>query len=171
MIPTQEILVILGSGYVARFMLSLRNFYRSVFYSSRDPTHRLTWVPADLRIHFDLASPETWTNVPSRADIVWCFPAAPLKAVQDFARADGLFGRDGRLLVLGSTSAYDAGRSPEYPPPWIDETAPVDFSKPRVQGEEFLREECGATVLRVAGIYGPGRNPYRWIRSGRVRLS
>jgi nucleoside-diphosphate-sugar epimerase len=40
-----------------------------------------------------------------------------------------------------------------------------------VQGEEFLRKECGATLLRVAGIYGPGRNPYRWIRSGRVSLS
>jgi nucleoside-diphosphate-sugar epimerase len=73
--------------------------------------------------------------------------------------------------VLGSTSAYEAVASSEYPPPWIDETAPVDFSKPRVQGEEFLRDECGAIVLRVAGIYGPGRNPYRWIRSGRVNAS
>jgi nucleoside-diphosphate-sugar epimerase len=73
--------------------------------------------------------------------------------------------------VLGSTSAYDVGPDQEYPPAWIDEDAPVDLQKPRVQGEEFLRTQCGAMVLRVAGIYGPGRHPYDWIKSGRVALS
>ncbi|HTL62322.1 MAG TPA: hypothetical protein VL261_11805 [Nitrospira sp.] len=171
LIPTQEALVILGSGYVARFMPSLHRFYTKILYTSRDPDHHLAWVPQNRRIRFDLAQPETWTNVPSRADLLWCFPAAPLKAVEDFGRAAGLFQTYGRLLVLGSTSAYDAGLSAEHPPPWLDETAPVDFSKPRVQGEEFLRKECAATLLRIAGIYGPGRNPYQWIRSGRVSLS
>jgi nucleoside-diphosphate-sugar epimerase len=37
-----------------------------------------------------------------------------------------------------------------------------------VQGEEYLRNKLGAIVLRVAGIYGPGRNPLDWIKSGRV---
>ncbi len=76
-----------------------------------------------------------------------------------------------RLVVLGSTSAYKIGASIEYPPPWIDETAPVDPAKPRVRSEEFLRSDCGAIVLRVAGIYGPGRNPLDWIRTGRVSPS
>jgi nucleoside-diphosphate-sugar epimerase len=40
-----------------------------------------------------------------------------------------------------------------------------------VQGEEYLRNKLGAIVLRVAGIYGPGRNPLDWIRSGRVSPS
>ena len=40
-----------------------------------------------------------------------------------------------------------------------------------MQGEEFLRTECGAIVLRVAGIYGPGRHPYDWIKTGRVTVS
>jgi nucleoside-diphosphate-sugar epimerase len=73
--------------------------------------------------------------------------------------------------VLGSTSAYEVGGSNEYPPPWIDETAGIDLGKPRVQGEEFLRKQCRAIVLRVAGIYGPGRHPYDWIKRGRVGLS
>jgi nucleoside-diphosphate-sugar epimerase len=47
----------------------------------------------------------------------------------------------------------------------------VDLSKPRVQGEELLRSIYGATVLRVAGIYGPGRNPVDWIHTGRVAPS
>ncbi|HJT20749.1 MAG TPA: hypothetical protein VJ746_09775 [Nitrospira sp.] len=58
-----------------------------------------------------------------------------------------------------------------YPPPWLDETTPVDSSRPRVQGEEFLRQACAAIVLRVAGIYGPGRDPLEWIKSGRVGRS
>ncbi len=60
---------------------------------------------------------------------------------------------------------------PSYPPPWIDETAPIDLTKPRVQSEEFLRTTCNAIVLRVAGIYGPGRNPIDWIRTGKVTPS
>jgi nucleoside-diphosphate-sugar epimerase len=72
------------------------------------------------------------------------------------------------IVVLGSTSAYEAGGMREYPPAWIDESAPVDFTKARVKGEEYLRKEYGAILLRVAGIYGPGRNPLDWIRQGRV---
>ena len=49
------------------------------------------------------------------------------------------------MVVLGSTSAYEASdHSTEYPPPWIDESAPIDLTKPRVQGEEYLREHHGA---------------------------
>jgi hypothetical protein len=168
---SREVVVVLGSGYVARFMPSLGKFYRRVLYTSRDPNHRLTWALENQRVHFNLAEPETWMNVPSGADLLWCFPAAPPEAVQHFAVSAGSFRTNGSLVVLGSTSAYDVGASTEYPPPWIDETSPVDLTKPRVQGEEFLRKECGAIVLRVAGIYGPGRNPYRWITSGRVSLS
>jgi nucleoside-diphosphate-sugar epimerase len=40
-----------------------------------------------------------------------------------------------------------------------------------VQGEELLRTDCCAIILRVAGIYGPGRNPIDWIRKGRVSPS
>jgi nucleoside-diphosphate-sugar epimerase len=76
-----------------------------------------------------------------------------------------------RVVVLGSTSAYRIPAPQPYPPPWIDETAPIDLGKPRVQGEEFLRNTCGAIVLRVAGIYGPARNPVDWLRTGRVKPS
>jgi hypothetical protein len=164
----RDIVIVLGSGYVARFMLSLTNFYQKVLHTSREPHEHLTWVSRNQWLHFDLARPDTWENIPAGVDLLWCFPAAPLDAVQRFVTAIRAFGK---LVVLGSTSAYDIGSRPEYPPPWIDETAPIDLRKPRVQGEEFLRRECGAVVLRVAGIYGPGRNPCDWINSGRVRLS
>jgi len=161
--------VILGSGYLARFMLFLTDFYHNVLHTSRDPEHHLTWLPQTQRLRFDLNETDTWSHIPSDADLLWCFPASPLPAVQHFASHINAPSRP--LVVLGSTSAYDAGITHDYPPPWIDETAPLDLEKPRVQGEEFLRAECGAIVLRVAGIYGPGRHPYEWIKNGRVGLS
>lgn len=160
-------LVILGSGYTARFLWPLAaDRSPQVFATSRSPEQHLDYVPTAQRIRFDLSQPDTWTNIPHEADLVWCFPAAPLNLVQPFAAT--LNTASNRLLVLGSTSAYDLGDCQDYPPPWIDETAPIDFSKPRVQGEEFLRKDYGAIVLRVAGIYGPDRNPIDWIRTGRV---
>jgi nucleoside-diphosphate-sugar epimerase len=118
-------------------------------------------------MRFDLEQPSTWLNIPVGADLIWCFPATPLKQVQAFARS--LDAPPRRIIVLGSTSAYDApSQSTKYPPPWIDESAPINLTIPLVQGEEYLRNELGAIVLRVAGIYGPGRNPLDWIRQGRI---
>jgi hypothetical protein len=168
MTTKRAIVVVLGSGYAARFMLFLTSSYQNVLHTSRDPLHHLAEIPERQRLHFDLAQPHTWRHIPAGADLLWCFPAAPVEAVQNFATTAGSIGR---LVVLASTSAYDVGKSQEYPPPWTDETAPIDCSKPRVKGEEFLRKQCDAIALRVAGIYGPGRHPYDWITSGRVGLS
>jgi nucleoside-diphosphate-sugar epimerase len=129
--------------------------------------HNLADVPSELRLGFDLGQPSTWLNIPAQADLIWCFPATPLEQVQAFART--LNAPPRRIVVLGSTSAYEVSdQSAVYPPSWIDESAPIDLSKSRVQGEEYLREHHGVIVLRVAGIYGPGRNPLDWIRQGRV---
>lgn len=163
----QKTLIILGSGYTARFLWPLvADRVSKVFATSRTPEQNLGHLPADRRLRFDLSQPDTWANIPQDADLLWCFPATPLNLVAQFS--ERLKGQAGRLVVLGSTSAYDLGDSRDNPPSWIDETAPIDVTKARVQGEEFLRNNCGAIVLRVAGIYGPGRNPIDWIRRGRV---
>jgi len=169
-LAVQKTLIILGSGYTARFLFPLAaRQYPNVFATSRDPATHLSHLLPEQRLRFDLAQPETWKTLPDSSNILWCFPAAPLNLVQQFS--ERLKGQSRRLVVLGSTSAYDTGDSQDYPPSWIDETAPIDLTKPRVQGEEFLRTYCGAIVLRVAGIYGPGRNPLKWISSGRVTPS
>jgi hypothetical protein len=160
-------LVILGSGYTARFVLPLaERQYSHVLATSREPDRLLTHIQPDRRIQFDLTQQKTWNNVPTDADLLWCFPATPLKLVAQFAAT--LAPCSHRLVVLGSTSAYTTNSSVEYPPLWIDETAPIDLAQPRVEGEEFLRTHCAAVILRVAGIYGPGRNPIDWIKRGRV---
>lgn len=143
---------------------------RTVYATSRTPLTNLAGIPSEQRIRFDLEQPSTWLNIPAQANLIWCFPATPLEQVQAFARTLDVQAR--RMVVLGSTSAYEVSdHSTEYPPAWIDESAPIDLSKSRVQGEEYLREHHGAIVLRVAGIYGPRRNPLDWIRQGRITPS
>ena len=161
-------IIILGAGYTGRYLASaLTATSRPFFATSREPDKNLSQVPAGRRVRFDLEQPSTWPNIPADADLIWCFPATPLEEVQAFARA--LHAPARRMVVLGSTSAYEASdHSPVYPPSWIDESAPLDLTKSRVQGEEYLREHHGAILLRVAGIYGPGRNPLDWIRQGRI---
>jgi len=160
--------IILGTGYSGRHLAgAVTATSRPFFATSREPDKNLSHVPAERRMKFDLEQPSTWLNIPARADLIWCFPATPLEQVKAFAHTLDAPAR--RMVVLGSTSAYEASdHSGEYPPYWIDESAPLDLTKSRVQGEEYLREHHGAILLRVAGIYGPGRNPLDWIRQGRV---
>jgi nucleoside-diphosphate-sugar epimerase len=161
-------IIILGTGYSGRHLTNvLTATSRPFFATSREPDKNLSHVPAGRRMKFDLEQPSTWPNLPAQADLIWCFPATPLEQVRAFART--LDAPPRRVVILGSTSAYEVSEdSTEYPPPWIDELAPIDLSKSRVQGEEYLRKHHGAIVLRVAGIYGPERNPLDWIRQGRI---
>ena len=152
-------LIVLGSGYTGLALYRMGTSRgRTVHATSRNPLNNLAGIPPEQCLQFDLEDPSTWGNIPASADLIWCFPATPLEQVQAFARM--LDAPTQRMVVLGSTSAYEVSdHSTEYPPPWIDESAPIDLTKPRVQGEEYLRNKLGAIVLRVAGIYGSGRNP------------
>lgn len=161
-------LAILGFGYTGRCIFRLaRTPARRILASSRRPESHLTDIPPPDRLRFDLTDQSSWHALPCDADLIWTFPATPLDQVQAFARHYCHAGR--KLVVLGSTSAYDRNDHPPAElPPWIDETSPVNGDLPRVQGEEYLRTHHGAVILRVAGIYGPHRNPVEWIRRGRV---
>ncbi len=157
--------VILGAGYTGRYLFSLAEEKRpAVLATSRLPESRLPFVPPPQRVYFDLERPESWGNIPAGADLFWCFPAAPIDRVSAFAET--VIRRSRRLVVLGSTSAYHLPEGTADP--LIDESWPVNMGLPRVRGEEYLRLNFKAVVLRVAGIYGPGRNPLDWIRQGRI---
>lgn len=133
-----------------------------------DATHR--HASGEPRTHlFRLDQPATWSNPPlgGRA-VVWTFPAQPLGLVQQFHRA--ALQTTSNLIVLGSTSAY------ALPPPQaegagivtVSESSALDMDQPRVAGEEWLRTQ-GATILQLAGIVGPGREPEAWLRAGRIK--
>jgi len=164
-----DTLCILGAGYTGRhiYRLAEQRGIR-VTATSRNPDTRLDFVPPPHRVEFDLQRRETWHNIPAGSAVIWCFPAAPAATVASFA--DSALRHITRLIVLASTSAYDrAGRSAGAVD--VDETAGIDLTRPRVQGEEYLRRHGEAIVLRIAGIYGPGRNVLDWIRRGKISRS
>ena len=149
---------ILGAGYVGRALLAR--------FPHADATHRQRSTGRRTYV-FDLDDPGTWGNPPLAGHtVIWTFPAAPIERVQQFheARLQQAAG----LIVLGSTSAYRLDDAAVGSVATVDESAPLDLGQPRVQGEEWLRAQ-GATVLQLAGIFGPGREPVDWLRSGRIR--
>lgn len=165
-------IVILGAGYTGRVIHALGTARGlTVLAGSRAPDQHLASIPIAQRLRFDLAQPTTWANIPERAKLIWCFPATPEALVRDFA--EQVAPRIAKLVVLGSTSAYDqaAWRQEGAAAPLIDEDSPLDMTLPRVRGEEYLRFHGRALILRSAGIYGPGRHVLDWIRQGRVAAS
>ena len=72
-----------------------------------------------------------------------------------------------RVVYLSTTGVY--GRASGH----VDELTQVDPSEPRaalrLAAERAYREQ-GATVLRAAGIYGPGRGLHRRLLSGDFRI-
>lgn len=158
-------LVILGAGYIGRFLYQAAQRHgRVAFATSRTPDAHLPFVPPDRRVLYDLLRLETWRHVPTPADVVWCFPALPEDGATRFAQH--VIDRGSRLVVLGSTAAFPSGLSDV-----IDERTPVDRSIPRVAAEERVRTTFGAIILRLAGIYGPDRHVFDWIRRGTVTNS
>lgn len=151
-------LTILGAGYVGQGLL--RQF------PAADTTHRQP--AAQVRSHvFNLREPGTWGNPPlaGRA-VIWTFPAEPVEAVQAFY--DAYLTEATNLIVLGSTSAYLVQETAESPVVTVTEQTPLDLTQSRVQGEEWLRNQ-GATILQLAGIFGPGRDPAGWLQRGLIR--
>ena len=156
-------LVILGAGYAGQYVFALaRAKGWDTFATSRAPATHLLPIPSSHRIEFDLHRQETWCNIPDRAHLIWCFPAVPQDPVTHFL--ENRLATGGRLILLGSTSAYgpDLGRV-------VNEQTPPRLTLPRVKSEEYLRARHGAIILRLAGLYGPGRHVLDWMRKGKVK--
>ena len=155
--------IILGAGYTGSFLYRRAKEYgHPAFATSRSPETHLPFALPEDRLHFDLENPTSWGNLPHPAQLIWCFPALPKHQALAFAKK--MHDRQCRLVLLGSTSAYPTGEDG-----LIDETATIKLHLPRVTVEEHIRVHHGATVLRLAGLYGPGRNVLDWIRKGRIQ--
>ena len=143
--------------------------------------------PALQPIAADLADPATLTALPSPLDAV-VFAAAPeasdessyertyvrgLTNLLDALRRSAPAGElPPRIVLLSSTSVYGqtAGE-------WVDETSattPIDFrGRIVLRGEEtLLASGFPAIVLRLGGLYGPGRESLiDAVRDGRATLA
>jgi len=73
-----------------------------------------------------------------------------------------------RIVYLSSVGVYG-----DHQGAWIDETAPVHGEgrrKARIDAETGWRALAGdrTTILRIAGIYGPGRNALENLKTGKA---
>lgn len=73
-----------------------------------------------------------------------------------------------RIVYLSSVGVYG-----DHQGAWIDETAPVSGEgrrKARIDAEAGWRAVAGdrTTILRIAGIYGPGRNALENLKAGKA---
>lgn len=148
-------LLILGAGYVGRSLQAA--------HADAVATHRPGTPLGPRELPFDLTQPASWLGLPTAgADVVWTFPARPIDQVEAFYYAKLAACRT--LIVLGSTSAYRVTTPDEL----VTEETALDLTQPRVQGEEWLRAR-GATILQLAGIFGPGRRPLTWLQKGLIK--
>ncbi len=115
----------------------------------------------DGALRFVLEDKDTWERLPAHpVDVVWTFPPTALETLSDFHRT--WLRRARRVVVLGTTGAYSVPDGA-----WVTEATPTTPS-PRVAGEGVLLAQ-GATLLRLAGLWGPGRDPVAWLTAGRIK--
>ncbi|NTX07977.1 MULTISPECIES: GNAT family N-acetyltransferase [unclassified Myxococcus] len=155
-------LVFLGSGYtLTRLAVAQAQAGRDVLAATRDSARREELVRAGARV----SSLEDALLQTQGAHVV---VSVPPEAGLDGAIASALAARPpARLVYLSSTGVYGSARGA------VDEDTPVDVAWPSSLGRleaESRYLPLGAMVLRIAGIYGPGRGAHSRLLSGNLRL-
>jgi hypothetical protein len=149
--------LILGSGYSGKVLQALlKSLGYDVICTRRSS--------GDSDVVFDLNRPETWSALPDVEATFWMFPCEPKDLVDRFLSEKG--SSLGRVVCVGTTSSYLVSHEDET----VSETSPIHQEEPRVQGE-LVALRHGAMIVRSAGIYGPARDPRRWVIDGRVSPS
>ena len=123
----------------------------------------------------DLDRPDTLLNVPTAGATIFHLAPPPSTGQQD-PRFRNLLnccdanGQPEKIVLLSTTAIYGDCKGQ-----WIDETAEVnpqtDRGRRRLDAELALREWAEArnvpyVIVRVSGIYGPGRLPVERLRQG-----
>lgn len=155
-------LVLLGSGYtLTRLAVAEARAGRDVLAATRDASRRAELERAGARVT-ELEDALTRT---AGAHVV---VSVPPDAGLDTRIASALVGHaPARLVYLSSTGVYGRARG------HVDEDTPVELSTPssreRIEAESRYLP-LGAMVMRIAGIYGPGRGMHTRLLSGALRL-
>lgn len=147
---TKESFLILGQGYVGNFLRKFLDEKGAQTFG----THR--FEPLEFR----LEDPSTWKNIPTCENCFWLFDPTSENLALNFLEQNRA--KLGRLTMLGTTSVYEESAGGQ-----ISETSPVDLSRQRVLVEKEILAQDGQ-VVRASGIYGPERNPVKWLLSGRI---
>jgi nucleoside-diphosphate-sugar epimerase len=169
-------MLIVGCGYVGkRVARYYRGLGQSVFCVVRGKESRLALIGEGIPAMVRDMETSSLADLDCDREQVFHFVPPPATGVEDThtRRLIAAFrdaGHPRRLVYISTTGVYgDCGGD------WVDETRPpapaVDRALRRWDAEQALRRwsrESGGEliVLRVAGIYGPGRLPLERIRRG-----
>jgi nucleoside-diphosphate-sugar epimerase len=173
---TREVFIV-GCGYTG-FRVAQREQKRGAHVRAlvRSPgnTERLRATGIEP-VPGDLDDPASLLALPVDEGIIYYFVPPPAYGVDDprlraLLDAIGRHGRPHRLVLLSTTGVYgDCGGM------WVDEERPpnpqTDRARRRLAAEQELQawaHACGVpfAILRVAGIYGPGRLPIERLQRG-----
>jgi len=166
-------LFILGLGYSARHFVRLfGGRFSHIAGTVRDPAQR--GALAGVEVHaFSGSSPARETIERMRdADVL--LVSIPPGSAGDPAIAafSGLLaaGGDRKIVYLSTIGVYG-----DHAGGWVDESTPpkadLNRTRMRVAAEQAWTDTTGgdAAILRLAGIYGPGRNALVTLRAGTAR--
>lgn len=166
-------LFVIGLGYTAaRFADRYGDRFAQVAGTVRGAEKRARLAPRDVHL-FDGTPPAAETLATAAEADVILISAPPGPAgdpVLGIFGATITNGRAQRVIYLSTIGVYG-----DHQGGWIDEDTPLapehDRVKARVEVEQRWRELIGdrLAVLRLGGIYGPGRNALIELQQGRAR--
>ena len=163
-------LFILGLGYSARhFARKHGGSFSHIAGTVRDPAQRDDL--AGIEVHgFAGASParETAERVRDADVLLVSIPPGTTGDPAIAAFGDVLAAGRRKVVYLSTIGVYgDHGGG------WVDESTPpqstLDRARMRITAEQAWMDIGDAAILRLAGIYGPGRNALATLRAGTAR--
>lgn len=165
-------LFILGLGYSARhFVRQFGSSFSHIAGTVRDPAQRNDL--AGLEVHAfsgDAPTRQTAELVRSADVLLISIPPGSGGDPALAAFADVLAGRQRKIIYLSTIGVYG-----DHAGSWVDESTPpqtvLDRTRMRIAAEQAWTDAMGgdAAILRLAGIYGPGRNALTTLRAGTAR--
>lgn len=165
-------LFILGLGYSAgHFVRRFGDSFSHVAGTVRDPVKRDDLTGIELHGFSGSRPAEATVNRISEADVL--LVSIPPGSTGDPALAalgDVLAARRRKIVYLSTIGVYG-----DHAGGWVDESTPpqpaLDRARIRVAAEQAWTETAhgNVAILRLAGIYGPGRNALVTLRSGTAR--
>jgi nucleoside-diphosphate-sugar epimerase len=169
--------IIIGCGYVGRRVAALEQAAeRSVLGVVQSANSATALAASGIEARTaDLDQPDSLASLPSAGTTVYYLAPPPPQGDSD-PRMEGFVGvlqRSGvpdRVVLISTTGVYGDCRGE-----WVDEQRPpkpqAERARRRLAAEETLRrwghdQGVPVVVLRVPGIYGPGRLPEKRLREG-----
>ena len=170
--------LIVGCGYIGRRLAARLPGPVTGLVRSGASEERL-WQEGIIPLCCDLEQ-EVTSPLPTRNAHVWYLAPPPRAGTRDthlrhFLQALEHSGQPRRLVLISTTGVYGDCQGA-----WVDESRPpapvADRARRRLDAEQQLQrwgEETGGewVILRVAGIYGPGKLPLKRLREGRPMVA